>query len=163
MKETFATPAVGAIIRRNIDGEAHILIQTRNKANDKGTNGLLEIPAGRIREYENIFTALRREVWEETGLTLSKIEGEEKAFSSLVGENHSVCAQPFCINQNLSGAYSLLLSVFLCEAEGEPNSESDESCDIHWEKESVLKERVEKHPERFFLMSLNPLKKYFMR
>ena len=43
MKETFATPAVGAIIRRYIDGEPHILIQTRNKANDHGTNGLLNI------------------------------------------------------------------------------------------------------------------------
>ena len=58
MKETFATPAVGAIIRRNINNEPHILIQTRNKANDCGTNGLLEIPAGKVREYEKSLLSL---------------------------------------------------------------------------------------------------------
>lgn len=160
MKETFATPAVGAIIRRYIDDEPHILIQTRNKANDCGTNGLLEIPAGKVREYENLYSALRREVREETGLIVTYIEGEDKAFGSSF-EHTTICAQPFCINQNLSGAYSIILSVFLCEADGEPLTETDETCNIHWMKEAELINLVKNHPERFFLMSLNPLRKYF--
>ena len=157
MEELFAIPAVGAIIRRKIDGEEYILIQTRNKANDNNTNGLFEIPAGKIREYEDIFSALKREVWEETGLRVTKIEGEETALRSDVSGNVTQCAEPFCICQNLSGAYSLVLSVFLCEAEGEPIESSNETCDIHWAKTSDLKEMVEKSPEKFFLMSLNPL------
>ena len=127
MKETFATPAVGAIIRRNINNEPHILIQTRNKANDCGTNGLLEIPAGKVREYENLYSALRREVREETGLLLTKIQGEELSFSSCINKNQTICVQPFCINQNLSGAYSIILSVFLCEADGEPLIATDDN------------------------------------
>ena len=160
MKETFATPAVGAIIRRSINNEPHILIQTRNKANDCGTNGLLEIPAGKVREYENLYSALRREVREETGLIVTRIEGEDKAFRSSF-EHTTICAQPFCINQNLSGAYSIILSVFLCEADGEPLTETDETCNIHWMKEAELIDFVKNHSERFFLMSLNPLRKYF--
>lgn len=76
-KETFAIPAVGAIIVKRVEGEEFILVQNRKKSNGDGTNGLLEIPAGKIREYENIFDALRREVWEETGLHLTSICGEE--------------------------------------------------------------------------------------
>lgn len=161
MKETFATPAVGAIIRRKIHDEPYILIQTRNKANDKVTNGLLEIPAGRVREYENIFSALRREVWEETGLTLTAIDGENLAFTSVSADNATICSHPLCINQNVSGAYSIILSVFLCEADGEPIPESDETCNVHWIKETELKALVENSPELFFFMSLNPLKEYF--
>ena len=161
MKETFATPAVDAIIRRSINNEPHILIQTRNKANDQGTNGLLEIPAGKVHEYENIYSALRREVLEETGLLLTNIQGEELSFSSCINKNQTICTQPFCINQNLSGAYSIILSVFLCEADGEPLTETDETCNIHWMKEAELIDLVKNHPERFCLMSLNPLRKYF--
>ena len=67
MTETFAIPAVGAIIVKRVGDEEFILVQTRKKNNGDGLDGLLEIPAGKIREYENIFEALRREVWEETG------------------------------------------------------------------------------------------------
>lgn len=79
MKETFAIPAVGAIIVKNDDGEEYILVQNREKNNGDKMDGLLEIPAGKIREYENIFEALRREVREETGLQITKIYGEEES------------------------------------------------------------------------------------
>jgi len=32
---------------------------------------MIEIPAEKIREYESVFDALRREVWEETGLNIN--------------------------------------------------------------------------------------------
>ena len=53
IKEVFAKPAVGAIIERDIDGIRHILIQRRQKNNSE--DGLIEIPAGKIRDFENIF------------------------------------------------------------------------------------------------------------
>ena len=60
--EIFAKPCAAAIIEKHIDGEPYILMQTRQKENDRHTNGMLEIPAGKIREYENIYMTLRREV-----------------------------------------------------------------------------------------------------
>ena len=73
MKETFALPAVGAIIVKKVEDDEFILVQNRKKNSGDGTDGLLEIPAGKVREYENIFEALRREVWEETGLHIISI------------------------------------------------------------------------------------------
>ena len=55
-----------------------LLIQERWK-NNVLEDGLLEIPGGKIREFENIFDALRREVSEETGYKVTYIYGEEKS------------------------------------------------------------------------------------
>lgn len=160
MKEQFAKSCVGAIVKKVINGEKYILMQTRQKEGGGVTNGLLELPAGKIREYENIFDGLRREVWEETGLRLTKIYGEEAAVFSEVGNNIILSFEPYCITQNLSGAYSIILHTFLCEAEGELLASSDETQDIHWEKATVIRELVEKQPEKIFLMHVNALRKY---
>ena len=104
MTETFAIPAVGAIIVKRIGDEEYILVQNRKKNNGDGMDGLLEIPAGKIREYENIFEALRREVWEETGLHLTTIQGEEACRFLDVDGNETIMFSPYCVTQNLSGA-----------------------------------------------------------
>ena len=118
MIEKFAIPAVGAIIIKHVGDEEFILVQNRKKNNGDGMDGLLEISAGKIREYENIFDALRREVLEETGLQVTKIWGEdERQFLDVAG-NKTILFTPYCVTQNLSGAYSIILSTFLCEAEG---------------------------------------------
>ena len=114
MKETFAIPAVGAIIIKQVEGEEYILVQNRKKNNGDGMDGLLEIPAGKVREYENIFEALRREVWEETGLHLTTVRGEEDSQFLDVNGNQTIIFSPYCVTQNLSGAYSIILSTFLC-------------------------------------------------
>ena len=44
------------------------------KDNETIEKGLLEIPAGKIREYENIYAALRREVFEEIGIKIKNIK-----------------------------------------------------------------------------------------
>nr|WP_314654365.1 NUDIX domain-containing protein [uncultured Fusobacterium sp.] len=78
--EKFAIPCVAAIIEKIVNNEKYILIQTRQKEDGAETNGMLKIPAGKIREYENVFVALRREVKEETGLTITKILGEDRQY-----------------------------------------------------------------------------------
>ena len=161
MKEVFAIPCAGALIERTIDGEPHLLLQIRQKENDHGTNGLLEIAAGKIREYETVFDTLRREVKEETGLTVTKIHGEEDAFCTLSGDVETLSFTPFCVTQNRSGAYSIILHTFLCEAEGEPLASTNETQDIRWMKASEVKALVQHHPERFFFMHLNALRKYY--
>ncbi|MBE5947714.1 MAG: NUDIX domain-containing protein [Lachnospiraceae bacterium] len=160
MKETFAIPAVGAIIIKIVDGTEFILVQNRKKNNGDGMDGLLEIPAGKIREYENIFEALRREVWEETGLHLTSIKGEAESNFLDVEGNKTIMFSPYCVTQNLSGAYSIILSTFLCEAEGELLKQTNETENIRWVERDALKEIVDNSPESIFLMHVHALRKY---
>lgn len=58
--ESFAIPGVGGIIEKSLDGIDYILIQDRIKQDKPLEKGLIEIPAGKVREYENVFSCLRR-------------------------------------------------------------------------------------------------------
>ena len=158
--EKFAIPCVAAIIEKIVNNEKYILIQTRQKEDGAETNGMLELPAGKIREYGNIFEALRREVREETGLTITKILGEDRQISNLIGSNEVISYTPYCVTQNLSGAYSIILNTFLCEAEGELLTETNESQNIHWMKIEELKKIFKNNPEKIFLLHINALQKY---
>lgn len=160
MAETFAIPAVGAIIVKKVQDDEFILVQNRNKNNGDGMDGLLEIPAGKIREYESIFEALQREVWEETGLHLTVIQGKETSRFLDVDGNKTIMISPYCVTQNLSGAYSLILSTFLCEAEGELLERTNETENIRWMRRDMLKEIVDNSPESVFLMHVHALRKY---
>ena len=158
--EKFAVPCVAAIIEKIINNEKYILIQTRQKEDGAETNGMLEIPAGKIREYENIFVALRREVKEETGLTITKILGEDKQISNLIKGNEVISYSPYCITQNLSGAYFIILNTFLCEVEGELLTETNESQNIHWINIEEIRRFLKNNPEKIFLLHINALQKY---
>ena len=161
--EVFAIPCVGALITRKMNGETFLLLQTRMKENDLGTNGLLEIPAGKLREYENVFDAIRREVREETGLTITRIHGEEDAARHCTGGITTLSFEPFCVTQNLSGAYSIVLNTFLCEAEGNPLSCTDEAQDIRWIGADVVRRMLVEQPDAFFFMERPALEKYLKR
>ncbi len=160
MCESFAIPCAGAIIEKNIDGEMYILLQTRFKRDGGETNNKLELPAGKIREYENIFEALRREVYEETGLTVTEIIGENSLTCGQIDEVNIVSFEPFCVTQNMSGAYSILLLTFICRAEGDLYESTDETQNIKWVKVDEVKRMIENEPQEFFFMHVNALKKY---
>jgi 8-oxo-dGTP pyrophosphatase MutT (NUDIX family) len=49
--EQFSIPGAGGIIVKDINGEKNILMQTRVKPHAPQENGLLEIPAGKIRAF----------------------------------------------------------------------------------------------------------------
>lgn len=161
--EKFVVPCVAAIIEKIVNNEKYILIQTRQREDGAETNGMLEIPAGKIREYENIFEALKREVKEETGLTITKILGEDRQVSNLIDGNEVISYTPYCVTQNLSGVYSIILNTFLCEAEGELLSETNESQNIHCMKIEDLKKILKNNPEKIFLLHINALQKYFKK
>ena len=121
---------------------------------------MLEIPAGKIREYENVFEVLRREVWEETGLHITKIQGEEERGLLDIDGNKTISFSPYCVTQNLSGAYSIILNTFICEAEGDLLERTNETKNIHWMKKDELKKIIDNSPESIFLMHVHALRKY---
>lgn len=158
MEEKFAKPAIGAIVERIINGKKHIIIQERWKENGDETNGQYELPAGKIREYEDAYDTVRREVFEETGLKVTKIYGEEeKKYSK---ETDTINFMPFCVTQNLKNAYSIICNHFICEAEGEPVAETDESRNIKWIEIEKLANLLKNNKSKFFTMNVDALEKY---
>lgn len=158
MEEKFAKPAIGDIVERIINGKKHIIIQERWKENGDETNGLFELPAGKIREYEDAYDTVRREVFEETGLKVTKIQGEEEKIYSK--ETDTINFIPFCVTQNLKNAYSIICNHFICEADGEPVSETDESRNIRWIEIEELAQLLKNNKSKFFTMNIDALEKY---
>ena len=158
--EQFSIPGVGGIIERDINGIKNILMQTRIKANAPFENGLIEIPAGKIRAFECIFDTLKREIKEETGLEVVEIKGEN---ASAIYESNSykvVNFMPFSCSQNLIGDYPIMVFVFICKVKGELLPFSDESQDYKWISLAQLKQIVEDSPQSLYPMHVDTLKKY---
>ena len=158
--ERLAIPGVGGLIINNIDGVEHILLQARHKLDTPSENGLLEIPAGKIRAFENIFDALKREIKEETGLDVVEILGEN--FSTIYeGNSYKVINfMPFSCSQNLIGNYPIMVFVFICKVEGKLLSFSEEAMGFKWTSISDVKKLLESSQQSFYPMHVDTLKKY---
>ncbi|MCY1702830.1 gamma-glutamylcyclotransferase [Deinococcus sp. SL84] len=157
--ESFAVPCAAALIVRTVGGVPCLLLQTRCKPGAGRENGLLELPAGKVREYESVFDTLRREVAEETGLTLTQIGGEAACRTGASLGYGVQTFQPYCVTQNLSGGYSILLTTFLCEAAGEPQG-SSESHSPRWVPLTELQGLLDARPETFYPLHLGALRQY---
>ncbi|RPI79712.1 MAG: NUDIX domain-containing protein [Desulfobacteraceae bacterium] len=158
--EKFAVPGAGGILEKEIGSIRHILLQERCKAEAPAETGLLEIPAGKIREFENIFDCLRREVREETGLEVLKIEGEKEA---VVYENAGYQVlhyTPFSSAQNLKGVYPIMVQIFICRVAGEVARKTNETRNLRWVSIAELSRDLASFPERFYPMHVETLKKY---
>lgn len=161
--ELFAKPGVGGIIEKNINGTDYILIQDRYKDNIETENGLIEIPAGKIREFENIYDCLRREIREETGLEVTYIEGEEEASIYEANGYKVLNYTPFSSSQNLEGTYPIMVQVFICKATGKLKKKSNESLNIRWISLENLKELLVNNKKAFYPMHVTTLEKYLIK
>ena len=157
--ESFAIPGVGGMVIKEFSGESHILMQQRWKEDTPSENGLLEIPAGKIRAFESIFDALKREIKEETGLTVTKILGEDASPVYEACNYRVVNFTPFSCAQNMEGKYPIMVFVFLCHVEGDLLPYSDEAKNYQWVSVSKLKIML-KEPSRLYPMHVDTLKKY---
>lgn len=80
--------------------------------------------------------------------------------ASCPGGFQTISFQPYCITQNLSGAYPLLLCTFLCTAQGKLLYSSDESAKLRWVPLSEARSMLAFQPEAFFPMHLNALRRF---
>ena len=155
-------PIISAIIERTRNGETEVLLQTRWKPErDPQYSGTLEIPAGWIEQYENVYDALKREVLEETGLKILKIKPDIQTKVHTPKDDGAFAFVPFCAQQQLCGGKPWIGFVFLCEVEDkEPVAQVEEVKDVRWIKKSELKKMFEKTPEKFFTLQLGALDFY---
>ena len=161
--ELFSKPAVGGIIEKIEDGVNYILIQERYKEDAKKEEGLIEIPAGKVREFENVYDCLRREIYEETGLKVVYIEGEKES-TICEGNGYKVLNYtPFSCAQNIKGEYPVMVQVFICKVIGETLAETNESQNIRWVSIRELKELLDKNEGKFYPMHIDTLRKYICK
>src|SRR5215510_6147255 len=97
-------PIVSAIIEREHDGTKEILVPTRWKPErDPQYSGTLEIPAGGLHPYENVYDAVKREVLEETGLRVTNFYPDISTKTYATRDDDCFAFVPFCCQQQLQG------------------------------------------------------------
>lgn len=156
--EQLYIPFVGAIIERETGGKKQVLVQVRQKESDTQYSGSVEIPGGKFRAFEDIYTTVRREVKEESGLDITFIDGEDRRVNYPNRDDISSLIEPFCVTQMSNGPFVGL--IFLCKAEGEPVQETNETKQARWMDLKELRQLVDNKPEGIYTAFLGPLKKY---
>jgi ADP-ribose pyrophosphatase len=134
----FPVPIVSAIIEREREGEVEILVQTRWKpGKDPKYSGTLEIPAGTIELHENVYDALRREVYEETGLQVTGFRPNVQTRTHSQRGDEAFAFLPFCCQQQTRGKARVGF-VFVCTVEGgEPRPGAGEVRETRWMKTEI--------------------------
>ena len=160
--ELLAKPGVGGIIEHTLNGVHYILIQERYKDDAPVESGMIEIPAGKIREFENIFDCLRREIFEETGLEVTEIEGENESIIIEMNGYKVVSYIPFACSQNIKGDYPIMVETFICRVQGNIITQSNETKNVRWVSLENLKEMILNQECCFYPMHITTLKRYII-
>lgn len=155
---------VSAILEKVEDGTRFIFMQTRWKPQASPTYlGVLEIPAGVIDGYENVYDAVAREVHEETGLEIVKFIDDLRTpvAQSRPGDT-SIAFKPFICQQVLetNGGLPWVGFVFRCEVQGEITMQPSEAKDPRWVSIDELKTMLTDAPETIFSLQLATLRYY---
>ena len=165
-KKISKTPVifVSSILERMEGNVKKVFLQTRWKPKTSPMySGLLEIPGGRINNYENVFDAIEREVKEECGLKIialrSSFRGELLKINKF---EQSMIFQPFICQQVLTKNNEGLWFgfVFLCEVEGGPKMQKGETKDPRWVNLEELEKLLDEKPENIFPHQYQALKYY---
>ncbi len=136
-----------AIIEREVDGVRQVVIQVRRKPG--AGEGRLELPGGRVEEFESLVSALTREVREETGLEVTRIEGMETRLETGSPDANVECLAPFAAYQTLRGPVDSIGVYFRCQAAGQLLETGDETEGMQWVSVRQLAERLQASPETF--------------
>lgn len=157
-------PVISAILEKIEDGERKVFLQKRWKPQASPTYlGVWEIPAGGIDEYEDVHTALRREVKEECGLEITRIIDDYRSVVQRPKPGEAAFVfRPYLCQQVLetNGGLSWIGFVFRCEVRGEVEMDLQEARAPRWVTLPELHIMLTTHPASFFPLQLPVLKEY---
>jgi 8-oxo-dGTP diphosphatase len=136
-----------AIIERETPNGREIVIQMRNKPHEGGK--WIELPGGRVEEYESLIEAVKREVHEETGLDLIEIVGEDTRVEAVSSETNVECLAPLAVYQTIRGPVDSMGVYFHCKAEGQLLIVGDDTESVQWLLVEKLRQWVVTEPFRF--------------
>lgn len=139
--ENVMVPVIRGIVR-SIKDPSLILLQRRADPTEPVV-GCLEIPGGRWRSGEPPTDELAREVYEETGIILSAIDGV--SVEAIDSRRDLASLHPLVVVAGISGAYPAIHVVMLAEGEGTPRPNDGETEDVRWwpiiDVQQALRER----------------------
>ncbi|MBP1694266.1 MAG: hypothetical protein H6Q37_2149 [Chloroflexi bacterium] len=150
-----------AIIERQGPSGTEIVLQVRNKPVEGRT--WIELPGGRVEEFEGLLNAVRREVLEETGLKITKIEGELQREVAQTETTEVECLQPFAVYQTLHGPVDSMGIYFRCQGQGELLPKGDDAENARWVSVIQVAAWLEKSPDEFFWIDRAALAYYLNR
>ena len=143
--ETVMIPVIRAVARSVADPE--LLILQRRDDPTESVRGAYEIPGGRWRAGEDPLDAITRELREETGLDVVRVEGIE--VDRLDARRAIASVSPLVVVAGVDGAFPALHVVLVTDAAGEPRSKPGESADVRWWHLDEVRASMDREREAF--------------
>lgn len=143
--ENVMVPIIRAVVAR-VDDSRTILLQRRDIP-DEPVRGKLEIPGGRWRAGESPIAALTREIDEETGLSISSVQGV--GIDEVDQHRRLALVEPLVVVAGTVGTFPAIHVVLRAQADGDPVDAPGETVDVRWWPIRDVVEAIGRDPDGF--------------